>query len=92
VERTCSAAILHLWKLNPPTISDPYVCRECGQTPTSLPNCFRDIPTLPRFANARLMQTKSRRHFTKSATADEFNMALEKAVREPGPRLIEVQM
>ena len=46
-----------------------------------------DRPTLDFVALARGMGVPGRA----VTTADEFNKALEEAVREPGPRLIEVQ-
>lgn len=46
-----------------------------------------DRPTIDFVALARGMGVPGRA----VATADAFNKALEEAVREPGPRLIEVQ-
>ena len=46
-----------------------------------------DRPTLDFVAMAKGMGVPGRA----VTTADEFNKALEEAVREPGPRLIEVQ-
>jgi acetolactate synthase I/II/III large subunit len=47
-----------------------------------------DRPTIDFVALAKGMGVPGRA----VATADEFNKALEEAIAEPGPRLIEVQM